>query len=102
MVAELRAAAEIVAKRMADCRYKAQVLRHVGIAIMRLERGEGGTAEQDTKLCRRCGKLFVFDEQHFVLRGLNPPRHCVKCRVTRRQERERARVTAIPPEDSLS
>ena len=96
VVAELHAAAEIVARRMSDCRYKTQILRHIGVAIMSLERADE-IPEQAMKLCRRCGKSFLFDEKHFVSRGFTPPRHCGQCRVARRRERERAGALLVPP-----
>jgi hypothetical protein len=47
----------------------------------------------DHRVCRRCGKSFIWtvqQQEHFAASNLRPPRHCKRCREARRQERRAA------------
>jgi hypothetical protein len=91
---QLRTAGELI-ERYAPAemtRDKTAVLARLGLMVTNL------TQHDTTALCRRCGSSFTFDASHFAAKHLDPPRHCFRCRQSRRQERERAGVsTAVPP-----
>ena len=66
---------------------RAAILHHLKAALARLGQLD------DHRVCRRCGKSFVFtvaSQKAFAERGLTPPRHCPTCRDARKQERIRA------------
>jgi hypothetical protein len=95
-LAELRVAVETAARKLPDCRAKTQVLRHIGLAMLALERGEHYDPGLATSLCARCGRRFSFDEQWFRNRSLPSPRRCERCRKDRREEQEALERAGVP------